>query len=458
MSYWKNINIKKILDQVPDYKEFLTIDELDNSSKKLAEEFDSVEIFEIGKSREGSAINCLKIGEGKKNILFFGFPHPNEPIGSLTVEFMVRYLAENPEFTKNTGYTWYLIKAMDIDGAKLNEGWFKGEFDPYKFAKNYYRPPFHEQVEWSFPIEYKKLKFTEPTLETQALMKLMSDIKPIFNYSLHNAGFCGVYFYISEDIKPMCDEFVKLVEDEELPLHKGEPETAFNVKLYPGIFKGLGIREAYDFYEEQGFIISDLIKIGAGSHDHLQKVVGSNVFTLICEMPYIYHEDVENTEKTNLNRRDVVIESINTQKELFAKVKPIFRKLKKYSDKSSRIYTTLEMLFKTFDMQISVELHNAQTNPMYEGKATVAQVLDSKYSSPFYTFCRYSQLVRLCEEALERHPDKKDITEMKEDLEQWIHSKMQELLIQIELTTIPIQKLVRVQVGSALIALKHLSN
>ncbi len=78
----------EILNQIPEYKEFMTIAELDDSSKKLAKLFDYVDLKEIGKSREGRTINCLKIGEGKENVLLFAFPHPNEPIGSMSLEFL----------------------------------------------------------------------------------------------------------------------------------------------------------------------------------------------------------------------------------------------------------------------------------------------------------------------------------------------------------------------------------
>jgi len=184
----------EILNQIPKYKEFMTITELDDSSKKLAKDFDHVDLKEIGKSREGRNIYCLKIGEGKENTLLFGFPHPNEPIGSMSLEFLSRFLAENPEFTEKTGYTWYLIKAIDIDGAVMNEGWFKGEFNPIKYAKNYYRCAAFDQVEWSFPINYKKLKWETPLPETQVLMNLINELKPKFMYSLHNSlGFGGVY-------------------------------------------------------------------------------------------------------------------------------------------------------------------------------------------------------------------------------------------------------------------------
>ena len=188
--------LKEILDQIPEYKEFMTVAELDASSRKLARDFEDVVLKEIGKSREGRIIYCLKIGEGEKNALFYAFPHPNEPIGSISLEFLSCFLAKNPEFTKETGYTWYLIKAIDIDGAILNEGWFKGNFNPLKYAKNFYRPAPFEQVDWTFPVKYKKLQFNSPLPETRALMELMNNIKPTFTYSFHNSSFGGVYFYI----------------------------------------------------------------------------------------------------------------------------------------------------------------------------------------------------------------------------------------------------------------------
>jgi hypothetical protein len=117
--------LNEVVDKVPYYKEFLTIAELDTSATVLADEFDTVDKIKIGESAEGKPISYLKIGDGPKNALLFAFPHPNEPIGSMTVEYLSRHLAENPELVDKLGYTWYLIKAIDPDGAALNEGWFK---------------------------------------------------------------------------------------------------------------------------------------------------------------------------------------------------------------------------------------------------------------------------------------------------------------------------------------------
>ena len=183
------MELKEFLDQIPNYKEFMTIAELNASSKNLARDFENFELKEIGKSREDCPIYCLMIGEGEKNALLYAFPHPNEPIGSMSLEFLSGFLAKNPSFTNESGYTWYIIKAIDIDGAILNEGWFKGNFNPLKYAKNFYRPAPFEQVDWAFPVKYKKLQFNSPLPETRALMELMNKIKPMFTYSFHNSSF-----------------------------------------------------------------------------------------------------------------------------------------------------------------------------------------------------------------------------------------------------------------------------
>jgi len=38
------MHLTEILDQIPDYQDFMTVVELDNSTKKLANEFETVEL------------------------------------------------------------------------------------------------------------------------------------------------------------------------------------------------------------------------------------------------------------------------------------------------------------------------------------------------------------------------------------------------------------------------------
>ena len=452
------MELEEILSQIPNYKEFMTVTELDESSKTLAQKFNHVDLKKIGKSREGRSIYCLKIGEGEENALLFAFPHPNEPIGSMTLEFLSEFLTKNPEFTKKTGYTWYLIKAIDIDGAILNEGWFKGKFTPLKYAKNNYRPASYEQVEWSFPINYKKLKFETPAPETQALMHLIQKIKPKFMYSLHNSGFGGVYFYLSYGTGNIFEDLVTFVKKEQLPLHLGEPEAPYIKKLNEAIFQMFGIQNQYDYLEEKGIENpTEFIKHGTSSYDYLKSVTSEKNFTLVCEMPYFYHNSIDDTSLTKFERRELRMQSLEYQKEIAIEMKKNFRHIKKFCDKSTRMFTAVKDYIRIMRSALELEINITKTSPLYDGKATVSQAFDLNVASRYYSLLRISMVARLCKEAILVHPENKvEITKIKVGLEKWIEQKISDLLLNIEFEVIPIQKLVRVQVGSALITLKNL--
>ena len=139
----------ELLQNVPDYKEFLTVNELDASSRRLAVQYpDVVSLFEIGKTRAGHPLLCLKIGSGSKNALMFGCPHPNEPIGTMMLEYFSENLAKSKALRDELDYTWYIVKAWDADGLRLNENWLKGPYTLYNYSRNFFRPAGFQQVDW----------------------------------------------------------------------------------------------------------------------------------------------------------------------------------------------------------------------------------------------------------------------------------------------------------------------
>ena len=454
------MTFNKILDKIPDYKEFMTVAELDKSSRKLAEKYENVKLINAGKSISGRPILCLKIGKGKKNALLFALPHPNEPIGSLTVEFLSQYLAENPDVTAELGYTWYLIKAVDPDGTVLNEGWFKGKFDPLKYARNYYRPPMQEQIEWTFPIKYKKLNFSNPPPETLTLMKLIDEIKPSFMFSLHNAGFCGVYWYITHDIKKIYPDLVDLVNKVNLPIHRGEPEVPYLKELHPAIYHMFGISEMYDFYEDNGLKDPQtLIECGTSSDDYLLRVTGGKGLTLVCEMPYFYDKALDNDSLSKYNRRDKMLEMFDFLKENYEFAKLKFNSIKEYCNPSSRIFTSIFNFIDKFKKRIEPQIEFTKTAEKYEGKATVAEAFDSMVARRYYISLSLGMVARLCEEAASLHPEVKEkLLKIKSEVDFRVEQIINTILKETNFEIIPIQKLVKVQVGSALIALSHLNN
>ena len=121
------MDIADILQTIPDYQEFLTPKELHQSSLQLVEEFpDIAQLREIGTSTDGRPIEMLTIGQGSRIALLFGVPHPNEPIGTLSLEFLSRLLCERRDIREQLDTTFLIVKVIDPDGLALNAGWLKG--------------------------------------------------------------------------------------------------------------------------------------------------------------------------------------------------------------------------------------------------------------------------------------------------------------------------------------------
>jgi len=439
-----------LVREVPDYKAFYTIDELKASSKKLVHKHpDKASIFEIGKSRKGEEIEALRIGKGRKKALLFGFPHPNEPIGSMTLEYLSWRLAEDETLDK-LDFTWYIIKCIDPDGARLNEGWFKGPFTPHNFALNYYRPPSYQQIEWTFPIKYKTLVWNKPIPETRALMRIIEDVKPQFMYSLHNSGFGGVYFYVSSRCKPLYSKFQNLAKKEKLPLHLGEPETPYMKKLADAIFKMPTSAETYEFLKKHSKKDpAEIINYGTSSDDYARRIAGS--FTLVCEMPYYYDQRIGDTSESDVIRKEAVLYSLKLAEKRYNLIKENYSEaktsLRSHKDKKPFI-DAIEDFLKRFPDSIAAQRHWAKTDPELKRKATVAEKFDSYVISLFYGLLSFGMLYRCVTNTKNEKVEKnvlQRMTKWNKALEKRISYKV-----------IPIRSLVRVQLGSALLTAKYI--
>jgi hypothetical protein len=450
------MNIDGILRDVPDYREFLTVDELNASSQELAEEHGHVEFFKVGESTEGETISALRIGGGPRNALLFGFPHPNEPIGSMTLEYLSGRLAEDDGLREELGYTWHIVKCIDPDGARLNEGWFKGEFTPLKYALNYYRPPSKNQVEWTFPVDYKTLHFHTPLPETRALMNLIDDHRPDFMYSLHNAGFCGVYWYLGEEVPALYPRLHELVREQGLPLHRGEPETPYIEKLDEAIFRMTGAEDWYDFTEKHTDVDPATLKeSGTSSHGYLRSVCDG--FTLVCEMPYYFDEKVTDDAPSDVGRRETVLEALGYAADAYEFLRPRFDAIAEKADESKRLYQSVFDYLANFEKRMEPRRRHAETAKEYEGSATIAQAFDSQVASKYGTMFMMGMAMRVADEALSRGPDA-GIRGIQDEIRERMLETNREVEEASDIEVISIQKLVRVQLGSGLMIAKHLKN
>jgi hypothetical protein len=428
---------------VPEHREFLTLEELRGSSRALVAEFPGLARLEdVGRSAEGRPIELLSIGDGPRSVLLVGVPHPNEPIGTLTAEFLSRLMCENDALRAHLGITLHVIKVADPDGLVLNEGWFKVAFSPLRYALAYYRPPHREQVEWSFPVSYRSLQFSTPSPETAAVMRVMERVRPALFYSLHNAGFCGVYFYLSDDRPALIPALHALVAAQGLALHRGEPEVPYLRTLAPAVYRLFGIAEHYDYLAENlGEDPAPLIEAGTSSDDWLSGIC--DAFSIVCELPYYRSPILDDTNPAGLSRREAVRQGVARAEAIHAEVARRFAELAAPDHRLTR--SVADYVRKTPKRLAAETAHAAE--PAYAREATRAEALDATTCRAFYHLLYLGEVHRLAVMTRER--------QLAEMIEAYLVQHMGDVERESALTVLPIRPLVAVQAGTGLLAMAN---
>ena len=447
--------LKEVLDKVPYYNSFKTFRELEDSTDLLVREYkDVVRVESIGRSRCGEEIRALIIGNGRLKALWFGAPHPNEPVGTLVLDYLSEKLASDDEFRRFFDYTWIIVKVADIDGLKMNEGWFKGPFTITHYSMNYYRPAGNVQIEWSFPIRYKRYSFENPVPETRALMNIIERYRPDMIYSLHNAGFGGVYYYISEEAPLLYPIFQFYPKSLGLPLSLGEPEVPWAVELSQAVYKMVSLKDYYDFLERQGMDPLQVIRHGGSSFDYAQQY-NQDVVELVTEVPYYYDpriEDVKDAEE-NISRREAILEALEWQSKIYDFIREVWRDVKKiFSNRdvcseSGRLIESIDYFVETVPKSIEAEKRWANTDPSLSRRAKISEVFDNRYVTRFYTALSLGMLRRLLNIEAEKISGLKPYLEKVEDVHQKILSYLES---NRDYKVIEIRRLVQTQLAAGL--------
>lgn len=448
------MDLPKILDSVPDYQEFLTPNELLTFSKQLAQKFPkSVQFQIIGKSQENKKIGLLTIGTGEHKAFLYGFPHPNEPIGSLTIKFWAEYLARNHQLVDQLNFSWLLIPCIDPDGAEKNQGWFKGSFQPIKYFIHRYRQRNEDQIDWSFPVEYKKLKRKNPLPETQVIMDIIQDHQPILMASLHNAPFFGVHAYVNKNIPTIFNEISQFVRQEGLPIHSAAPIWIFQEVYAPGFYYMGGIRDIYDYYEQYQPEALENLELAAfsGEYYNIQRPEG---FFINIEVPLYFSWELTNKTKT-------AIPLLETEKRIYQHILDNIKFLQSYwSDISQRInkqsslYPPIQDYMENWEKNIQTELKGLTKDPELKKAATKADIFYANWVQKYNRCLQLGGMIRLINEAT-INPEDPLLLEIKEQILQKIIEIDQEVRKKIDIHFPSIRKNVRVQLNAILTSVKY---
>lgn len=443
---------ERVLAELPDYQAFLTVAELDESSRQLAAKYpELVTLQEVGRSRAGHPVLCLKIGSGSKRALLFGCPHPNEPIGAMMLEYLSWKLCEDEALRSAFDFTWYLIKVADVDGTKLNEGWFKGPFTPRNYATHFFRPASNQQVEWTFPFQYKTYSFNEPIAETQALMRVIEEAKPDFMYSLHNAGFGGVYYYLSHEVPSDLQETLReLARRENLPLKLGEPEMPYAVAFSPAVYKMPSTVDTYEYFarfapdkDPAAFMTAGTCSMDYASQFH-------QTLTLVCEMPYFYDARIDQLTPTSVTRRESVLRSCDWNEQLNQFLDGFMSRVRPNLKLVTPFHLTVENFLEQSKKGTGAKRKWAEGEGM-ERPATVAEHFDNVVVHRFYRVLLLGVILRMLDVEIAAQPYNEGLKAARKEMAAKFDEYQADLEREIpEYEVVPIRKLVAVQLGSAL--------
>lgn len=451
------MNIESILSKIPDYQTFYTVHELDEQVRILEEEYQNiVNVNEIGISRNGHRILSMRIGNGKKNALCFACPHPNEPIGAMTLITMARLFAEDKELLQETGFTWYLIPCIDPDGTRLNEGWFKGPFSITNYVRDFYRPVGYEQVEWTFPINYKGLYFDNPIPETQALMKLIDELKPSFMFSLHNSSFGGAYWYLTDNIPKLCTELENAAARQGIPLQLGEPEAAYITKFSAAVHSMLSMTDYCDYMEKYvGSVPKMNTSCGTSSSDYVKSVC--ECVSMMAELPYFSDPRIEDLSPTDKTRREAALENIALSEQHYSFLKGLWTIISSYFSEDNPFYKFVDSCIEGADNN-NLARRNQLNDPEFDRKATVSELFDNLYGVRIFECLNLALSVRACdyEISLGSNEGKGTLTAAREKLNDELVSMCKWLESNVDYEVISIKRLVSVQTESALVAAKNI--
>lgn len=194
----------------------------------------AIEIRRVGASARGRPIELISLGAGQRSALVVGCPHPNEPVGCLTIEALISRLRREP--AAGLGFRWHFIRAIDPDGLAMNGAWLKGPRTPDAYFAGFFRPAFDRQPEYSFPLAAGSYGFDRTTPENAAWRRALELTRPVLQASLHNADYGGAFYLLSRPMPALAAALARQPGEAGLTLNPvGEP-FADMAPWLPGVF------------------------------------------------------------------------------------------------------------------------------------------------------------------------------------------------------------------------------
>jgi hypothetical protein len=337
---------------------------------------------------------------------------------------------------------------------RMNEGWFGSWDSLVDTSKSYFREPTENQYEWTFPFEYKNYKWVHSRPESDAVKEIIRVEEPDLLCNLHHCGFYDTYFYFSRDLPEAYPRLRELSDRLGLPLSTSNPDVPFGKVLTPGFYQMYGLKDYIDYYakcEPESLLT---MRRGSTSDEWYQDTIGG--FSFNCEVPLLESSVKKDNaisghhlrgllEKRRAKRTATVDYCIN----VLTKLEPVFC----FSDP----VLLGSVLKHVASAKLELELADAKISAAEKRYATNFEVFENDLMGDVADLLLLGQVWHVAEAILSNKSniETKNITSVTEGK---IIALAKKTYSRGKFMPIPLQKIIRMQLGSILIVVDILAN
>lgn len=206
--------------------------ELALAARALADEHPTLaRLRRIGASRAGEPLWLLSVGaDATHTVLVVAGAHANEPVGGATALALARHLVRAPAAPATATATWHFLLCADPDGAALHRT--PRPYSLLDYHRNFFRPPGPEQPEWAPSL----LPPDRLPPETLALTRLIDELRPALQVSLHGTDLGGSWVQLTRDIPGLAEPFGKSAAELRIPVETSASDASGWPSPGAGIF------------------------------------------------------------------------------------------------------------------------------------------------------------------------------------------------------------------------------
>jgi len=441
----------KIIAEVPDYSRFLRVNEIEEFAENFRQ-YSSVEERTIGKTAENTPLKMYMMGNGRKTGLIIGVPHSDEPLGSLVTTYFMKWMVTHPE-ADFFQWRWLIIPVLERRGMLMNEGWFNDFSSLVSMAKSHFREPVEDQYEWTFPFKYKNYQWTHSRPEADAVKEILKSEAPDLLCGLHHVAFYNTYYYFSRDLPEAYPRLRELAKTLKLPFSEQAPDVPFGKVLAPGFYQMYGLKDYWDYYSKNEPEKLSRLKRGACSDEWYEDTIGG--FSFNCEVPLFQSSVKKDNQASERNLKELLenkkrknLVNVQYYEELLSKLEPFFA--------FSNPLLLISVLKSVASAKLLLEDSASKKKPVEDRKATNFEVFENDIMADIADLLLLGQIWRVAK-YISTTKETQTMSLMK-TVDKKIGALAESISRRGRFVPIPIQKLVKMQLGSTLVIADVLLN